>query len=419
MSTWPVSPYSHFNKAEELFKQIDHITPEDKSELISHLKEAYPGVRDVQNWAASILHMCGRCVYGNMEKALPYFLLSLSIQLVALRVLAAKSLPKVDDCSLDKIPEAIGGHSFDGLFAAIEQRSETIRDRALDLDSTQGSLMGKNLRWLGHVLQNLPEHSKPENLSRFEAIYGLAKEIFSMIFSEDARFEGQFAIAYNTTELLYGFRNPGDAEGAFAELMKLRPLLQQEKQTVSVREMLAQLHNKDALRYRRLASQERDEEEKQRLLRESYAAASEAAQRATSIKDGFNTFLKTLFVHNKAKAAMLCSEAGTSVMSDTEIQNELEQVIRCMKQTDYDHYYHVTFLATIVQHELNCENERAVCHLTQALKLCSGKFAESCDEEDGKLLSALVEAVGERPSNGGFFSALEQFEKWYAGLKGE
>jgi len=369
---------TYYQEAEGLFKRIDQL--EDKGELIEYLAAAYGGLQNHQQ-ISRWFHMYGRCVYGKMEKSSRLFEFSLSVQLVALGIFNYEILPELEN-DFEQISKDLKNHSFDMLYVMIEKTSTMLQEKFLEAGDQEALLAAKNLRWLGHSLQNIDEYDNAEYLPRFTAIYDLAKNILAKVKDEEAKRE-KTDIFYNTVEFLHELEHPGDTLGAFTELEKIKPLLEAEGDCLHAKIKWAQLHNKEALKLRHLASQANDEAGKINLLKQQYEAVSKALKIAHET-EGFDFFLKIMFTQNSAKIALQCAEKGSPVLDNDTIRENLNIVLEAI--TDYDHYYHVTFLTTVAQFEKFCgNNEKALEHVNFALELCEKKFSKSCKEEKATL----------------------------------
>jgi hypothetical protein len=376
--------------AEELFKNIDQL--EDKALIIDHLRGAYKTLSNIKE-VSTFFHMYGRCVYGKMEESSRLFQFSLSVQMVALDLFASEMLPKMGG-RFDRISDELETRSFEMLYEMIERIPTKLQEKFLGAGEQEAFLAAKNLRWLGHSLQNIDEYDDEKYLGQFKAIYGLAKNILEQLDGDEAKRE-KTDLFYNTVEFLHELEYPGDTLGAFAELEKIRPLLEAEGSCLHARVKRAQLHNKEALKCRHLASQTDDKIEKIELLKKQYEEISQAVRIANET-DGFDAFLQLLFTHNSAKIALQCAQIGDPVLENEEIREKLDIVIAVMAKNGYDHYYHVTFLTTAAQFEMFCGNKsKAEERVDLALSLCEKRFSESCKEEKAALdqLKTEIEAM--------------------------
>jgi len=398
-----LTPYDHAQRAHKLFQEIEQLN--SKRELVAHLEGAYGGVQDFREEEASLLHMYGRCVYGgDMVKSLLFFQLSLSVQLVARGIFESSVLPQERECALKEIPDRMKGYYFSKLDAAIEKGSGELLTKLLEGGESEAFLAAKNLRWLGHSLQNIDSYAQSEYADRFEAIYGLARRILERIGKEsDLYKDAQWEIAeilYNTGPFVHGLRHKGDIEGAFETLKKVEPYLEAERDSFRTRVKRGQLHNRIGNMMASLVKKEekraekegrpKDELKMKELLARQYEETSTAEEIANST-EGFPPFLRTMFAHNRALTAMNCNKGGLITLSSEAISGRITRVLSDMENSD-DHYYHATYLCSASRFEVQYgTKEKAQEYLQRALNLCI-TYPASCEDME-KPLAALKNEI--------------------------
>jgi len=364
-----------YHDAQKLFERIDQL--ENRGEIIGSLREAYTNDPQGLKKESLFFHMCGRCLYGQMGKSSRLFQLSLAVQMVALGVFEAKALPVIGD-NFDQISKDLETYSFNGLYEAIEKTPSKIQEKFRKVEQSQALLAAKNLRWLALALHHIDEYKNEKHAHRFTAIYELAESILNGINNGEAKGERD-ELLFNKAYFMPELEDPEDVFSACETLQSVDSLKKQD--SLHIQEQQARSYDKEASALGDLILVERNLREKTNLLENQYKTISKAVKIANETED-FNPFLRFLFLHNSAKAALQCLENGISVLAIDGIRARLEIVLDAMEKSGYDHCDHVTFLTTLAQFEKFCGNEERVLErVKQALDLCENKFPESCQKQ--------------------------------------
>ncbi len=331
---------SRFLRTKERFENLANLKESEKNVLKADIKLIYEKTLEIgdSKKAAELLYMYGRLVYGGDMGQ------SSNFTMAAIKAEITGTFPaKLAD---------IQYHDFKEIDSLLEQAKKS-----------SSMNLAVYLRWYGHACQNTPDRIKNENADRFEAIYGTAIDILKRVNSKDSNWEiGQ--ILYNTTRFLYSFKKPGDVEGALGTLRKLIPYLDNEGKSLRAQELRAQIENITAIETSRIKPQTME------LLKVQYACYTRAYEIASETA-GFNPFLRNLFLNNKARIALELVLKNATVVNIMEIACWFDEVVRYVKEENYNHYYHATFLfnASLLEKVRRNSNKQKEL-LTAAIEVC-------------------------------------------------
>lgn len=303
---------SRFVRTKERFENLANLKEPEKNALKADIKLIYEKTleKGESKKAAELLYMYGRLIYGgDMEQSSNFTMAAIQAELTG---------------------------TFPTKFADIQNHDFKEIDPLLEKAKKSSSMnVAVYLRWYGHACQNIPNRIKKENADRFEAIYGTAIDILKKVNSKDSNWEiGQ--ILYNTTRFLHSFKHPDDVKGALATLAQLVPYLDKEGKSLRAQQLRAQIANITAIETSRLKPQT---PELLKVQYDCYIRASEIAEET----EGFDPFLKTLFLSNKARMALELHTSAPVATLD-EMGNWVEKVVLYIKEQNYNHFYYATFL---------------------------------------------------------------------------
>lgn len=144
--------------------------------------------------------------------------------------------------------------------------------------------------------------------------------------------------------------------------------------TLRARSLQAQIYNITARMYKNIKPENQDD--KIKILKVRYENVSLAAKIASET-EGFNSFLKTMFIHNKASLEMTLLEEGVNVATPEEIRKQFQIVLADMKKEGYNHFYHGLFAINIASFEYKQGNTQAALESLDHADLVNKKFAAS------------------------------------------
>ncbi len=352
---------------ETSFSKFDHFKPEERTQFVEKLKDAYLLLRqnciaqkkqgippDLQQHAARLFHMYGRVLYPNMHPAKALFQFSVCFQL---RALQSSAFPEVDSLwigceSLEALPAFLISNQKTYLLQ-IDVRDKECIERIVSSGQKQALAVAHTLRYLGHCYQNLPEFGKPteENIGLFENIYGLSGLILDHFEDEDSRWEW-VELKYNTERFLLSLKHPHDVSKGLASLDAVKKELEKFPQdSLRVVEKRAQLHNILAIETMKLYTTCKDSTAKKEFFKQVYANTYAANQLAASRED-FNPFLKSMFSYNVAlRACSYEKEFGEKIASSTQIDAWFAYFKKTAEAYHYEHYYYAHMFLNIARLE--------------------------------------------------------------------
>lgn len=416
--------YASIAVAEAAFKEYGIGTKAQKDNLIGHLVVAYrelhflvgqegssvmsPRLRET---AAKIFYLYGRCLYGgNFEASRQMFQAALAVQLVGAKVLNAKILSSLlGTGELEDLPAYLSNRpdAFKRLDKLLDSNPvDELAEMVPKTDREQAFSIAMSLKWLGFSCQNITVFKTKANLERFETIYGFAKKILVRLDTADSRWEvGQ--ILYNTGRFIHYLRTPDDVAGAVATLKEVFPYLEAEGKTARAQGLRAQIHNISSIEFGKIKP--KDEAERRGQLKRQYeeiAKASEIAEKTA----GFDPFLKTMFLNNKARAAFECIEAGDPVATIEEVDRWIREVLETIAKEEYNHSYHAIYLLSAAKFESKRGNKAKALEYLALSERVNLKFAASNQDIQEKV-EALRKTLTETQTDLRLVSRSERLEQ--------
>lgn len=390
----------HMADAETMYKEFGSISSSEKEGMHKSLCEAYKlytelaalpeteRLPNADNQLARLLFLEGRYLYGGpFLEASHLFNVALLLQLQG----EGTNTLLTDDFRKD----LASAPDLETLIKTLAKRHESGTLPKLDVWLDRNTLkltdkpelalqVGIGMRWLGHCYQNVKDTNQrtPQNIARFRCIYGDVHEILKPIAESTGKpihKEANWELAelhYNTDRFMHWMEHPEDTKGAVKCLEKVIPYLNIEGDTPRAHRLNAQIRNILAIE----GAKERSEDPSKvegylALTKTCFDNVSKACSLAE--KDGFDRFLKHMFLNNRAAFALDSLERGTQLAEMDAIAIWSKQAVDYARTENFNHVYHSTFLtcAARVAMQKN-EFETAKRLLEEAVGVCT-KFPNS------------------------------------------
>lgn len=396
--------------SEQIFKNFSIATESDKQQIITYLDKAYVALHAASHEgvipnslfkeAAQLFFIYGRIMHAkDWNACASLLLLSIGVRLAVLNQIDQKDLPSLKSCG-----------DISSLIPWLKDQLEPIHRRLIGTasevfvaqitpqNSDQWFAIAEALRWYAGAKQNMDEFALPINLNWFEKMNGLARDIWARIDTQDSHWWiGQ--LIYNTGPFLYDLKHPdteGQLEhiqGSLATLKELPHYLEREAGSVRAQELRAQIKNIKWVEYRDFIQDCDGPEKKRELLQSAFEDISEARALAEKT-EGFNPFLKLLFLHNRMHCATLCVKAGAEVAPIEEMEQWVDELLTTMERENYNHIYHFGFILNVMRFYILQKNrEKTATSLALAQRLLK-KYPQEADKLADLFLEIVMGKVG-------------------------
>jgi exonuclease VII small subunit len=357
--------------AEEIFKHFANIKTEERSQMLASLKESSmtlaqidlsslieaesSAILELTKISSRVLYLLGRSFYGqSMETSRQFFLLAMGVQTAADKALMfsqVQNILKSDNLSeietLDQLKNYMSGKSDNELFANLENSILSTNKpnlvKSSESDPEQAFTTASIYRWLGHSIQNIDRYKTVNSYALFVKIYDLSIAVLSKIKTQDSDLEIAH-VKYNAGRFVHKLLHADDNVGALETLKPVEEILAQHPQHAGATQLRAQIHNIRTLEnFGEEKAAEGTSERKQQLYR-NFLEVSKSRQIAEEF-EGFDSFLKAMFLHNKARIAQQCWTAEVEDAPNLEtIDNWMTQALKEREATNFNHIYDSAFL---------------------------------------------------------------------------
>lgn len=378
--------------AEVVFKNFDTASQEEKQKMQHHLGEAYKAFHNeyvkekgklslpLEQQAARIFYLYGILLYGgDMVKAKKLFCLSLALQLghtlERARVRTFVPKPHLTPCNtLEGLLTLDLGITLSVSHELLTDSSnEELAKMVLTKNTIQQEafVFAETMFWVGATYQNIDQYKTI--LPLFEKYFGLPKLLFAKIDTPESRWKVA-DIIYNTGRHIHLLKHPGDIQGALATLDEVTPYLDAEGQSLRAQVKRAQIHNITAIEWSKKVPQ--SDTEKKQFLELQYRETLKALKIAESTPQ-FYSFLKIVFTNNAARIALNCLNAQISVTDIPQIDKWMAIVMKDMEKSNFDHYYHASFVLNAARIEIYKNNKQKAKDLLDHAEVIAKKYPES------------------------------------------